>query len=167
MKQEDSINETTTFEKVVTGIRRRLVQTAIGYLHNADEAEDAVQETLMRCWTVRHRLSNADELPALAMRVVKNLCIDLLRQRTYPAESTGEDETPSAEELLIGKEQQAWMQTCLTRLPAGARAVLQMKGIDGLSYQEIAAILGTTEATVRAKVAKARQKLWEMYNKRR
>ena len=42
-----------------------------------------------------------------------------------------------------------------------------MKGIDGLSYQEIAAILGTTEAVVRSKMSKARQKLWTLYRSRK
>ena len=48
-----------------------------------------------------------------------------------------------------------------------ARSVLQMKGSDGLSYQEMATLLGTTEATVRAKVAKARKQLWQIYNRRK
>ena len=164
-------NRATAFERAATNIRSRLMQIALSYLHNAEEAEDAVQETLMRCWTVRQRLASMDELPALATRVVKNLCTDWLRQRKYPTECTdgyeASDTAPSADEALIQREQEAWMRECLQRLPAGARAVLQMKGIDGLSYQEIAAILGTTEATVRAKMAKARQQLWQMYNKRK
>ena len=166
-KETTCTHDTADFEKVVQRIRHWLVQTAIGYLHDADEAEDAVQEALMRCWTVRQRLRKMDELPPFAMRVLKNLCTDLLRQRTYPADTIEEDESPSPEARLINREQEDWMMECLKRLPTGARAVLQMKGIDGLSYQEMAAILGTTEATVRAKVAKARQKLWEIYHKRK
>ena len=57
--------------------------------------------------------------------------------------------------------------TCLKRLPIGARAAIQMKGIDGLSYQEMANTLGTTEATVRAKVAKARHHLWQLSKRRK
>jgi len=166
-KETTCTHDTADFEKVVQRIRHRLLQTAIGYLHDADEAEDAVQETLIRCWTVRQRLGKMDELPPFAMRVLKNLCTDLLHQRTWPAGTMEEDESPSPEARLINREQQDWMMECLKRLPVGARAVLQMKGIDGLSYQEMAAILGTTEATVRAKVAKARQKLWEIYHKRK
>ena len=166
-KETTCTHDTADFEKVVQRIRHWLLQTAIGYLHDADEAEDAVQEALMRCWTVRQRLGKMDELPPFAMRVLKNLCTDLLRQRTWPVGTMEEDESPSPEVRLINREQEDWMMECLKRLPTGARAVLQMKGIDGLSYQEMAAILGTTEATVRAKVAKARQKLWEIYHKRK
>ena len=166
-KETTCTHDTADFEKVVQRIRHRLLQTAIGYLHDADEAEDAVQETLIRCWTVRQRLGKMDELPLFAMRVLKNLCTDLLRQRIWPIGTMEEDESPSPEARLINREQEDWMMECLKRLPTGARAVLQMKGIDGLSYQEMAAILGTTEATVRAKVAKARQKLWEIYHKRK
>lgn len=166
-KETTCTHDTADFEKIVQRIRHWLLQTAIGYLHDADEAEDAVQEALMRCWTVRQRLGKMDELPPFAMRVLKNLCTDLLRQRTWPAGTMEEDESPSPEARLINWEQEDWMMECLKRLPTGARAVLQMKGIDGLSYQEMAAILGTTEATVRAKVAKARQKLWEIYHKRK
>lgn len=171
MKQTKTIctTDTTAFEKAVSGIRSQLLRTAIGYLHHAEEAEDAVQEVLMRCWIVRQRLDHLDDLPFFATRILKNLCTDLLRTKKFSVEYTCEDEedAPPADARLIGNEQQAWMNECLKRLPAGARAVLQMKGVDDLTYPEMAAILGTTEATVRAKVAKARQQLWTIYSKRK
>ena len=170
MKQRETIcTDTIAYERVVSGIRHQLLRIAIGYLHHAEEAEDAVQEALMRCWIMRQRIDHMDNLPFFATRVLKNLCTDLLRTKKFSVEYTCDDEENAApaDARLIGKEQQAWMHECMKRLPVGARAVLQMKGIEGLSYHEMAAILGTTEATVRAKVAKARQQLWSIYSKRK
>ena len=135
-------------------------------------AEDAVQETLMRCWIVRDRLGNIGELPAFAQQCVKNHCIDLLRQqksrgKVVAIDSLAADHAPHAETQLIVREQHEWMMECLRQLPVGARAAIQMKGIDGLSYSEMATILGTTEAAVRSKVAKARKQLWQLYKKRK
>ena len=48
-KETTCTHDTADFEKVVQRIHHRLLQTAIGYLNDADEAEDAVQETLIRC----------------------------------------------------------------------------------------------------------------------
>ena len=163
--------EIADFEKSVGQLRERLLHTAQGYLHNAEQAEDAVQETLMRCWIVRGRLGSIGELPAFAMQALRNLCIDQIRQARNrhftDADDTLCDEAPLADTQVIVREQHEWMMECLRQLPVGARAAIQMKGIDGLSYGEMATILCTTEAAVRAKVAKARKQLWQLYKKRK
>ena len=162
--------EIAEFEQVVGQLRGRLLLTARNYLHDASLAEDAVQETLMRCWIVRNRLGSPDELSAFATKTIQNYCIDLLRKgksHSIAADVPAIDESPTADTLLVLKEQHDWMMECLRRLPVGARAAIQMKGIDGLSYSEMATILGTTEAAVRAKVAKARKQLWKLYQRRK
>ena len=160
--------EVESFERIVKGLRERMVTTANGYLHDAEDAEDAVQEALMRSWIARKRLRSIDELPAFALRIVRNICIDRLRRQSNRRQTSTEcivtpDDAPIADTKMMLQEQQARMMKCLMQLPPSLRAVIQLKGIDDLSYQEIAAILGTTEAVVRSKVSKARQKLWEMY----
>ena len=162
--------EIAEFEQVAGQLRGRLLITARGYLHDASLAEDAVQETLMRCWIVRNRLGSPDELSAFATKTIQNYCIDQLRKgksHSIAADAPAIDESPTADTLLVLKEQHDWMMECLRRLPVGARAAIQMKGIDGLSYGEMATILGTTEAAVRAKVAKARKQLWKLYQRRK
>lgn len=162
--------EIAEFEQVVGQLRGRLLLTARSYLHDASLAEDAVQETLMRCWIVRNRFGSPDELSAFATKTIQNYCIDQLRKgksHSIAADAPAIDEAPTADTLLVLKEQHDWMMECLRRLPVGARAAIQMKGIDGLSYGEMATILGTTEAAVRAKVAKARKQLWKLYQRRK
>ena len=162
--------EIAEFEQIVGQLRGRLLLTARSYLHDASLAEDAVQETLMRCWIVRNRLGSPDELSAFATKTIQNYCIDQLRKgksHSIAADAPAIDESPTADTLLVLKEQHDWMMECLRRLPVGARAAIQMKGIDGLSYGEMATILGTTEAAARAKVAKARKQLWKLYQRRK
>ena len=164
--------EVESFEHIVKSLRERIRQEAISYLHEPEEAEDVVQEALMRSWIARKRLGSIDELPAFAMRTVKNLCIDRLRRQSNRRQTSTDhldlyDETPTADAKLMLQDQQAWMMKCIKQLPPSLRGVLQMKGIDGLSYQEMATILGTTEAAVRSKVSKARQKLWTLYRSRK
>ena len=164
--------EIESFEHIVKSLRERIRQEAISYLHEPEEAEDVVQEALMRSWIARKRLGSIDELPAFAMRTVKNLCIDRLRRQSNRRQTSTDllvvsDEAPTADTKMMLQEQQAWMMKCIKQLPPSLRGVLQMKGIDGLSYQEMATILGTTEAAVRSKVSKARQKLWTLYRSRK
>ena len=160
--------EVESFERIVRGLRERMMTTAMGYLHDAEEAEDAVQEALMRSWIARKRLGNIDELPAYALRTVQNICIDRLRRQVNRRQTSTEcivtpDEAPTADTKMMLQEQQARMMKCLMQLPPSLRVVIQLKGIDDLSYQEIATILGTTEAAVRTRMSKARLRLWELY----
>ena len=139
-------------------------------LGDADNASDAVQDAVVSLWEKRKEWDDSADLKSLWGTVVKRRCIDQLRKgksHSIAADAPAIDESPTADTLLVLKEQHDWMMECLRRLPVGARAAIQMKGIDGLSYGEMATILGTTEAAARAKVAKARKQLWKLYQRRK
>lgn len=92
MKQTDDMSDITprdthgqaaVFAAVVTRMRPTLLATAMRYLHDTDDADDAVQEALMRCWMVRSRMHDpATDLPPMVQTVVRNVCIDHLRLRS-------------------------------------------------------------------------------------
>ena len=98
--------EVESFEHIVKSLRERIRQEAIGYLHEPEEAEDVVQEALMRSWIARKRLGSIDELPAFAMRTVKNLCIDRLRRQSNRRQTSTDllvvsDEAPTADTKMM------------------------------------------------------------------
>ena len=183
-KSRDTHTHAAVFAAAASRMRPALLATAMGYLHDAEDADDAVQEALMRCWMVRSRMHDLEsDLPPMMQTVVRNVCIDYLRLRKHNISIDETSETSpdgsivnsqlsvvnspsSPDRLLMEKEAIERMEHCIKRLPPMRRTVIEMKGIDGLSYEEMADMLGTTEAAVRAKVAKARKQLKEMYYKR-
>lgn len=156
------------FGRQVKQLRPGLLLAAMRYTADGAEAEDAVQETLLRCWAARSRLDHIDHLPQFAMQTLHNYCIDLVRQKRqsvgpHDANAQSADRPDTA---MMMREAEEWMAQCIDRLPAGMRTAIMMKGVDGLTYEQMAACLGTTEAAVRAKVAKARKKLYLLYSQR-
>ena len=93
--------EVIVFERATRAMRGHLLKTAINYLHNAEEAEDAVQETLMRCWVARHRLHHIEEMPAFAMRILKNLCIEQLRGKKEISDYVTNDHIAPADIVMM------------------------------------------------------------------
>jgi RNA polymerase sigma-70 factor (ECF subfamily) len=67
------------FKAEILPIRDHLFYTARQILSDEDDAEDAVQEVLLRLWNLRDTLGKYDSLPAFATTVTKNHCLDKLR----------------------------------------------------------------------------------------
>lgn len=84
IKSRDTHGQAAVFAAVATRMRPALLATAMGYLHDADDADDAVQEALMRCWMTRSRMHDlTSDLPPMMQTVVRNVCIDHLRLRKH------------------------------------------------------------------------------------
>ncbi|MDR0427406.1 MAG: RNA polymerase subunit sigma-70, partial [Dysgonamonadaceae bacterium] len=70
--------EIEQYKNNILPLRNNLIQYAGNLLNNADEAEDIVQEVLLKLWYIRSKLKNYKNLPGLAMTITKNLCINKL-----------------------------------------------------------------------------------------
>ena len=110
--------EEHAFEELVDFYQTSLLRMCYLNLHDLGLAEDAVQETLMRCWVARHRLHHIEEMPAFAMRILKNLCIEQLRGKKEVSDYVTDDHTAPADIIMMHREQHEWMMTCLRQLPA-------------------------------------------------
>jgi RNA polymerase sigma-70 factor (ECF subfamily) len=144
------------FNQVVRHREARLLRVAWRILGNWADAEDVSQEVFLRLH--RHGLDFPNEaaLGAWLYRVTVNLCVD--RSRT--AKATDElpelrDRNPSAEADMLRGEKKRHLMLALSTLPAKERAAVVLREIEGLSTADVAAILGSTEGTVRSQVSKA------------
>jgi RNA polymerase sigma-70 factor (ECF subfamily) len=155
------------FEKNIIPMRRQLMTTASRYLPQPEDAEDAVQETFLRIWTNRLRLSVLITPEAFAMQTLVNICIDRLRKRREELmQQTVEPhdmETPySRLELhdaveLIGR--------IIDTLPYTQRTVIRMRDVEGYDLQEIATIMDTQLSAVRVNLSRARKLVKEEFIK--
>lgn len=164
--------EKKEFEKAVPRLREKLLETARFYLHDEEEAADAAQDSLLRLWIARSRLREGEEMFHLGNVVVRNLCIDRLRQaKAHPHESlTGHDQADgrqNAQAALEEAENEAWLRSALGSLPERYRAVLHMRQVEKLEMKDIARIMGATEAAARLLLSRARRQLAERLMQRR
>lgn len=141
--------------------------TAYRMLEDRDDAEDAVQETLIRLWNLRDNLEKYNSLTALAITVIKNHCIDKirLRDRNEPIEDelyrrAGPD-NPYLQ--LERKNSEEVLKAIIEGLPALQKAIIKMKDIEEYELSEIAEITGTNIEAVRVNLSRARKKVREEY----
>ena len=158
MKQKERDLE---FEQLVERMRPRLMAMGREFFGSDMEAEEVVQETWLRLWNVRDRVTLTEPL---VMRIARNCCVSMWRgQRNtleleaQDADSTSTSSTPQEE--LEEKENSEWLRSRVARLPKGEQEVWRLFYDDGLTVEEIAAERDTSERTVRNTIASIRRHL--------
>jgi RNA polymerase sigma-70 factor (ECF subfamily) len=158
------------FEQIMREHDRQVFRVALRILGSVEDAQDAAQDVFLRLHRSLNRIDEDRGLGAWLYRVTVNICTDALRTRrkVIPIE----DVAPVSPELtpLAHSEQRETRQRvtdALARLPEKERAAVVLREIEGLSTSEVAAILGTSEGTVRAQISMARTKLRKWLQRRR
>ena len=148
-------------------LRGDILSLSRRFLREDGEAEDNVQDTLLRLWTIREKLDEVRSVEALTHAICKNLCVSKLRKRRIiPMELSDEIKlvsTNDSEWMLEEKENAQWLEDSIAGLPAAQMQILRMSQQDGLENSEIAEVLGISEVTVRTALCKARKKLLEQF----
>lgn len=152
-------------------LRGDILSLSRRFLREDGEAEDNVQDTLLRLWTIREKLDEVRSVQALTYAICKNLCVSKLRKRRIiPMELSDEMRlisTHDSEWMLEEKENARWLEDSIAGLPAAQMQILRMSQQDGLENNEIAEVLGISETTVRTALCKARKNLLEKLMKRK
>ena len=155
-----------TFDQIVCQREAILLRAAYRILGNWADAEDVVQDVFLRLH--RHGLNFANEaaLGAWLYRVAVNLCIDRSRVARPTVEMPDlRASDPSAESEMLRDERKQVLMLALATLPARERAAVVLREIEGLATADVAAILGSSEGTVRSQVSTAMARLRILLNK--
>lgn len=165
--------DTRAFDQLVTRHRDRVFMVANSILRNEDEALDVTQETFLRAWRNLARFDGAASLVSWLARIATNAAIDVVRRRqAHPQEEfesgvqaidaasrTTPSQPPPAGASLDAAELRARFDAALGTLSSEHRAVIVLKEIEDLSYQEIAEAVGCSTGTVMSRLFYARRKL--------
>ncbi len=149
-------------------MRDRLYRVAFRLLGESAAAEDMVQDSLLKIWEKRSELPHIQQPAAWCIRILNNRCIDLLRNRqrvTYSDLATAHqlyDPTPNPQQQLEHNDRKQRIVAALQSLPLQRRQVVELREIEGLSYQEIATILGISLDQVRTDLHRARLQLRQL-----
>jgi RNA polymerase sigma-70 factor (ECF subfamily) len=169
------ITDDRTFERVTAGHRRELHVHCYRMLANFDEAEDAVQEVLLRAWRGRDGFEG-DQVRAWLYRIATNVCLDVIRRRgrrpvelrsfaeipwlqPYPDRLLDEvaptDDQPDAAVVQRETIELAFL-AALQVLPARQRAALLLRDVLGMTAAETAGLLDTSVPAANSALQRAR-----------
>jgi RNA polymerase sigma factor (sigma-70 family) len=140
-----------------------MVKVGRDFFGNQMDAEDVAQEALLRLWKYCERLDADRNLDALAVKVAKNVCVDLYKSRnTYEDEITSDIASPpsqSADAELHAKEVQQKIDEAMERLNPRERDLLKARQLEGKSAEEISEQTGIPKSSVKSMISTARKKL--------
>ena len=148
------------FKQMVERMRPRLMQMGREFFGSDTEAEEVVQETWLRAWNVRERVTLTD---AYVMRIARNCCVSMWRGQRAEVELADESGAAVTEvtpqEELEERENSEWLASRLQRLPKAEREVWQLFYDEGLTVEEIAEARNISVATVRNTISSVRNTL--------
>ena len=147
------------FKEEAQRLRPRLMLTARRYLSD-DDAEDTVQDVLLRLWQMVGELRQPFD--ALALRLTRNLCIDQVRRKKPTVMLTDSGETDQAEN---DDERIERMMAVVSTLPDLQQTILRLRHLEGMEMNEIADLTGSSEVAIRKALSRARQAVRQKYMK--
>ena len=148
------------FEMIIRTHSRTLFAIAYGILQNREEAEDVVQDTLVKAWKTRWRVRDPEKFPAWLSTIARHRARDLARRHRsvpFPLESE-EPIDPANEEaatLLREKEMGDEVRNALATLPELHRAALTLRYFETMDYATIERTLGLTNGALRGILGRA------------
>lgn len=148
------------FPEEAKRLRPGLIAIAANILDNRDEAEDIVQDVLLKLWTICPQLRRP--VDSLASVVTRNMARSYLRSRKLSS-SISEMEICCQEENMETDQPLDYIMKCIEGLPTYQQLVIRLRHIEGMEYSSIADITGSNEAAVRKAISRARQTIRNRY----
>jgi RNA polymerase sigma-70 factor (ECF subfamily) len=162
------------FGALVARYERKLVRVLVRLVHDEELARDLAQETFWKVYNRLDRFDTSRRFGPWLFRIGVNLGLDWLRRRDAPPatsidrrtrEGTRAYDVPDPDPRLRAELVQE-VQHILERVPVTYRTILVLRDLEGFSSAEVAAIVGRREATVRWRLAKAREMFREQWERR-
>lgn len=160
-----------SFKNDILPLKDRLFRLALRITLSREEAEDIVQETLIRIWNKRDEWHEIENMESFLMTICRNISLDLLEKKESRNVSLDEeihdmaDNSLSPDDLLMRQQQYQRIEKAIEELPEKQRTVVQLRDIEGKNYQEIADIMGLTLSDVKVNLFRGRQTLKQKLNK--
>ena len=147
------------YQQAAERLRIRLIEQARHYLTDGAEAEDAVQDALLRLWQMHERLQ--PPIDGLAVVLTRNICIDLLRRRQRQANVELADLSDNDSD----HERIERLMAVIDTLPDLQQTLLRLRHIEGMETGELATLLQMKEPAVRKALSRARMAVRDRYLK--
>ncbi|MDR2815776.1 MAG: RNA polymerase sigma factor [Proteiniphilum sp.] len=159
-----------SFHTVILPLKDKLFRLAYSIVRERAEAEDILQDVLLKLWCKRDEWTYIENLEAYCFRITKNAALDKLasmavrKMGVIDPEKENlyfvENRSPHSE--MVRKEQRAAIGRSIEALSENQRLVFTLREIEGMSYREIAEALSISEDLVKISLHRARRNMKEM-----
>jgi RNA polymerase sigma-70 factor (ECF subfamily) len=147
--------------------KRHIFSFCLRMVADEDEVKDIVQEVFLKMYEHRLQLSNPSRFRAWIFMIARNQCLTHYRDHKHMTPYDDEfpmpeiPETESLSQEIERNEEIHLVRSFINQLKPEYREVVVLREYQGLSYEEIADVIGTTVAAIKAKLFKARKELFE------
>ncbi|HBG42551.1 MAG TPA: RNA polymerase subunit sigma-70 [Porphyromonadaceae bacterium] len=158
------------FHRIILPLSNQFYRLALSIVKEQTEAEDIVQDVLLKLWNKRNEWDTIENLEAYCFRSIKNLALDRLvsdaikKTDSIDAEIESRTfvDTHSPYQEIVQQEQRSIIYQCIEKLTENQKLVFQLREIEGMNYKEISQSLGITEDLVKVSLFRARRKMREL-----
>ena len=160
-----------SFRNDVLPLKNELFRLALRVTLNRAEAEDIVQDTLIKVWNRRYEWESIESIEAFSLTVCRNLSLDRIKKKENNNDSledvkVAEPFTSSTpQDRMIEEDKINLVKQIVDSLPEKQRSCIQLRDFEGKTYKEVAKILEITEEQVKVNIFRARQTVKEKYLK--
>lgn len=160
-----------SFRNDVLPLKNELFRLALRITLNRVEAEDIVQDTLIKVWDRRFEWESIDSIEAFSLTVCRNLSLDRLRKKENSNDSLEDVNiaepvaSSNPQDRMIQEDRVSLVRQIIDSLPEKQRSCRQLRDFEGKSYKEIAQVLDITEEQVKVNIFRARQMVKQKYLK--
>ena len=160
------------FARDILPLKNAIFRTALRIVLSRDEAEDIVQDTMLKLWERREQIAEVQNLEAFAVTMARNLARD--RVALHSSQNVSFDEAlhdradewqQNADEQMIQNEEVRRIEKLINALPEVQRTILHLRDVEGHTYKEIAQIMDMSETNVKVTLFRARGVLREALEK--
>lgn len=150
------------FKRIWIPLNSSFYKVAFHFLESEDDARDAVQDLYIKLWNSKDSLNNIINPRAYGLTLLRNICIDRLRQRQsrrneeIPPETAVSTESDSN---AIGQEEVIRLKEALAKLPHRDAAVMRYRFFKDMEINEISKLTGLSHVNIRVIISRCRQTL--------
>ncbi|WP_255399308.1 RNA polymerase sigma factor [Roseivirga sp. 4D4] len=143
-------------------MKDRLFRIALGMLKSVEEAEDTLQDVMVKLWNKREQLSIYSSIEAFAVTITKNQCLDKLKSKKHKNQMDIQNmELDSGflnpyKSLELSESMQV-MMNAFQGLPEQQRMLVLLRDVEGFSFEEIAEQTGLQVNNIRVGLSRARK----------
>jgi len=158
------------FEGLVKRYQDRIYNLCLYMLKNRQNAQEAAQDVFVKAYRSLKNFQPHSSLYTWLYRIATNTSIDYLRKSLPASADDGAladlmSSDPSPERCLEAREVTAVVQDALQELSPELRAAIVLREVEGLTYEEIAAVLHVSVGTVKSRISRARESLRRLLRK--
>jgi len=158
--------ELEDFKAKVLPFKNKLYRFAKKILNSAEDAEDTVQEILIKLWQKRQQLDEYRNLEAFAMKAAKNHCLDIIKSKYYRNKPVSLEEKEYIIDSKVNPIKNMELSDTLEKvnlilnsLPEIQRIIFTLRDIEGYEYEEICDILDMNLNTIKVTLSRVRKKI--------